>query len=231
LSAGASTPTPDPNGSALPILPEVRAEVVDPAETEGVQWLCGLLAAGRADLYGQDEADLALLPTLTRTWMLRGEQLQVPAPGTNAKCSVSCAVDLAQGALLWRTDERRCADQFCATLAAGAERSTAQGRLAIFLVDNARSHRVGKTGIVRRALTALAGQVVLVFQPAYSPELQPTERVWRQWRPNVTHNHQRDALEALQQDSDRWFSRMTTEPAAVLRAIASPACQPLKMAA
>lgn len=231
MSAGVSTPLPDPHGPALPILPAVRSEVVDPAEKEGVNWLGGLLAAGRADLYGQDEADLALLPTLTRTWMPCGEQLQVPAPGTNEKCSVSCAADLAQGTLLWRTDKRRCADQFCATLAAGAERSTAQGRLAIFLVDNARSHKVGKTGIVRRALTALAGRVVLVFQPAYSPELQPTERVWRQWRPNVTHNHQRDTLEALQQDSDRWFSRMATEPAAVLRAIASPACQPIKMAA
>jgi len=231
LSAGAATPAPDPNGAALPILPEVRSEVVDPAEKEAVDWLCGLLAAGRADLYGQDEADLALLPTLTRTWMPCGEQLQVPAPGTNAKCSVSCAADLAQGTLLWRTDERRCADQFCATLAAGAERSTAQGRLAIFLVDNARSHRVGKTGIVRRGLTALAGRVVLVFQPAYSPELQPAERVWRQWRPNVTHNHRRETLEALQQDSDGWFRRMATQPETVLRALASPACQPLKMAA
>ena len=87
MSAGAATPAPDPSGPALPILPEVRAEVINPAEPEAVQWLCGLLAAGRADLYGQDEADLALLPTLTRTWMPCGDQLQVRAPGTNEKCS------------------------------------------------------------------------------------------------------------------------------------------------
>lgn len=231
MSAGASTPAPDPNGPAVPILPLVRYEVVDPAEKEPVHWLCDLLAAGRADLYGQDEADLALLPTLTRTWMRRGEQLKVPAPGINEKRSVSCASDLADGTLLWRTDDRRCADQFCATLAAGAERSTARGRVAVFLVDNARSHRVGKTGIVRRGLNALAGRVVLVFQPAYSPDLQPGERVWRQWRPNVTHNHRRSTLDALQQDSDEWFQRMAAQPEAVLRALAIPACQPLKMAA
>jgi hypothetical protein len=230
VSAGAATPAPDTSGPAL-LLPAVRHEVVDPADKAAVRWRCDLLAAGRADLYAQDEADLALLPTLTRTWMLRGEQLQVPAPGTNAKRSVSCATDLAQGTPLWRTDARRCADQFCATLTAGAERSTGRGRLAVFLVDNARSHRVGRTGIVRRGMDALAGRVVLVFQPAYSPHLQPGEKVWRQWRPNVTHNHRRGTLDALEQDSDAWFSRMAAEPEALLRALALPGCQPLKMAA
>lgn len=231
MSAGATAPLPPPTGPTLPLLSAVRSEVVDPADQEGISWLCGLLAGGRADLYGQDEADLALLPTLTRTWMPRGGQRQVRAPGSNEKCSVSCATDVGDGGLLWRTDERRCADQFCRTLAAGADRSTARGRLAVFLVDNAQSHRIGKTGIVRRGLDALAGRVVLVFQPAYSPDLQPAERVWRQWRPNVTHNHQRDSLLALQQDSEAWMSRMAATPQAVLQALAMPASQFLKQAA
>lgn len=205
--------------------------MIDPADKAGISWLCDLLANGRADLYGQDEADLALLPTLTRTWMPRGEQLLVPAPGGNEKCSVSCATDVGDGGLLWRTDERRCADQFCGTLSAGAERSTARGRLAVFLVDNAKSHQVGKTGIVRRGLDALAGRVVLVFQPAYSPDLQPAERVWRQWRPNVTHNHRRATLPALQQDSDAWLRRMASTPRAVLQALAMAVPQLLKQAA
>jgi putative transposase len=212
-------------------LPSVRSEVVDPACRASVDWLCDLFRAGRADLYGQDEADLALLPTLTRTWMKRGEQLKVPAPGTNQKRSVSAAADLSDGGLLWRTDERRCADQFCATLEAGAERSTARGRLAVFLVDNAQSHRVGKTGIVRRGLSALAGRVVLVFLPAYSPDLQPAERVWRQWRPNVTHNHDRDNLDRLQKDSDDWFERMASQPETVRRMLGTPGRHPIKMAA
>lgn len=231
MSAGASAPSPPPSGPTPPELSTVRSEVIDPADKDEISWLCGLLASGCADLYGQDEADLALLPTLTRTWMPRGEQLQVEAPGNNEKCSVSCATDVAEGALLWRTDKRRCADQFCETLSAGADRSTARGRLAVFLVDNAKWHRVGKTGIVRRGLDALAGRVVLVFQPAYSPELQPAERVWRQWRPNVTHNHTRGTLADLQQDSDAWMARMAATPQAVLQALALPASQPLKLAA
>jgi DDE superfamily endonuclease len=196
--------------------------VVDPADAAAVAWLGALFAHGRADLYGQDEADLALLPTLTRTWMRRGQQLQFPAPGTNEQRSVAALTDLADGGLLWRTDDSRCAEQFCATLAAGAERSTARGRLAVFLVDNAPSHQVGKTGIVRRGWDARAGRVVLVFLPRYSPDLQPTERLWRQGRPNVTHNHTRATMTALQGDSDAWLARMAAPPGAVLQALALP---------
>lgn len=200
-------------------MPPVRQEVVDPADRGQVEWLCGLFANGQADLYPQDEAELALLPTLTRTWMKRHEQLKVKAPGTNKKRSVSAAVDLADGDVVWRTDDRRCADQFCATLHACVERSTSRGRLAVMLIDNAPGHQVGKTGIVRRALDEHAGRVVLVYLPTYSPHLQPAERFWPQWRANVTHNHRRDNLSDLEQDSDAWFRRMGAKPSAVLRAL------------
>ena len=102
----------------------------------------------------------------------------------------------------------------------------------MLLVDNAPSHQPGKTGILRRFLTALAGQVVLVFQPKYSPELQPTERLWLQWRPNVTHNHTRGELDDLIDDSDRWLERMAATPDAVLAALGLPsACSSVSMAA
>jgi hypothetical protein len=221
LGASASTPAPaTPRAAVAP--PPVRHEVVDPADAAARAWLCGLLAGGKADLYAQDEADLALLPTLTRSWMARGDQLRVRAPGTNEKRSVSAATDLAEGAVLWRTDQKRCADQFCATLAACAERSTARGRLAVLLVDNAPGHKVGKTGIVRTALDGLAGRVALAFLPKYSPHLQPAERLWRQWRPNVTHNHTRDRIADPVADSDDWLARIAADPTAVRRAIALP---------
>ena len=57
--SGAAAPAPPPSGLPIPLLPAVRSEQIDPADKEGISWLCGLLANGRADLYGQDEADLA----------------------------------------------------------------------------------------------------------------------------------------------------------------------------
>jgi hypothetical protein len=232
MSAAAETPPHIPSSLPPPALPPVRHEVVDPADKEAVAWLCDLLHSGRADLYGQDEADLALLPTLTRTWMQRGEQLKVPAPGTNAKCSVSATIDLAEGWLWWLTHDKRCAEQFGNTLCACAERSEKRGRLAVLLVDNAQSHQVGKTGIVRGWLDRLPGRVVLVFQPKYSPESQPTERLWRQWRPNVTHNHTRGTLAELVRDSDGWLARAAAAPVAVLQMLSLPlACSFINMAA
>jgi hypothetical protein len=210
----------------------VLHEVVDPAHQEAVAWLCELIRAGRADLYGQDEADLCLLPTLTRTWMLRGQQQRVRAPGTNQKRSVSAAVDLGDGGLIWLTARSRDVVQFCATAHLCVRRSSARGRLAVLLVDNAPSHRVGKTGWVRDLLHADAGRLVLVFQPKYSPELQPVERLWRQWRPNVTHNHARDAMEELVRDSNAWLKSLSGAPQAVLSAIGTPPdCSVLNMAA
>jgi DDE superfamily endonuclease len=232
MSAAAEAPPPMPSSLPPPALPPVEYEVVDPAHKEAVDWLCDLLLSGRADLYGQDEADLALLPTLTRTWMPRGKQRRVPAPGTNRKCSVSATVDLAEGWLFSFRHPRRCAVQFGATLCACVQRSTARGRLAVVLADNAPSHQVGKTGIMRRFLDALAGQVVLVFQPKYSPELQPVERLWRQWRPGVTHNHTRGDFEELEADSDRWLARAAADPEAVLQMLALPLARPfISMAA
>ena len=222
MSAAAETPSFVPTALPPPALSPVLHEVVDPANEEAVAWLCDLLATGRADLYAQDEADLSLLPTLTRTWMPRGEQLKVPAPGTNEKKSVSAAVDLGDGSLFWLTGPKRNVAQFCATLHPRVLRSSARGRLAVFLIDNAPSHRVGKSGWVRALLDADAGRVVLVFQPKYCPESQPVEQLWRQWRPNVTHNHTRSALDALKGDSDAWLSRMAADPAAVLSALGLP---------
>jgi transposase len=200
------------------VWPALEHEVVNPADPAAVAWVGELLTTGQADLYAQDEADLCLLPTLTRTWMLRGEQLKLRAPGSpNAKRSVSAATDLGEGVTLWRTDERRNSRQFALTLIASANRSNARSRVAVLLIDNAPSHRLGKTGCLRQVMNVLCGRVVLVYLPAYSPDLQPEERLWRQWRPNVTHNHRRATIEELIQDSDAWFERQAREPASILQ--------------
>jgi transposase len=58
--------------------------------------------------------------------------------------------------------------------------------------------------------------VVLVFLPTYSPDLQPAESLWRQWRPNVTHNHKRADIQDLVADSDDWLTRTAANPKGVL---------------
>jgi hypothetical protein len=40
------------------------------------------------------------------------------------------------------------------------------------------------------------GQLMLIAQPAYSPELNPEERIWKWMRRIVTHNHWFESLTA-----------------------------------
>jgi hypothetical protein len=47
----------------------------------------------------QDEAELSLFPTLTRMWMLRGQQRKIRAPGVRPPKRHECA------ATDWRTGE------------------------------------------------------------------------------------------------------------------------------
>ena len=85
---------------------------------------------------------------------------------------------------------------------------------------------------MRGWLDRLEGRIVLVFQPKYSPESQPAERLWRRVpfraaRPNVTHNHTRGTLAELVGDSDGWLTRAAAAPAAVLQMLALPLACPL----
>jgi hypothetical protein len=60
-----------------------------------------------ADLYPQDEVELALHPTLTRVWCRRGRRGQRlgPAPGRNAKRVGFGLVDWRDGWLDWAVDD------------------------------------------------------------------------------------------------------------------------------
>ena len=92
--------------AAAPAPPPCWDPVLDPARL-GTAWpedLPALLALlPRADLYLQDEVEVALHPTLTRVWCRRGRlgQRKVQAPGTNAKRSGFGLVDWRTGWFDW----------------------------------------------------------------------------------------------------------------------------------
>jgi hypothetical protein len=79
LLAAAASPVPPPIDDLLPD-PRLRDEVA-----EDLPWLLRLLP--RADVYLQDEVEIALHPTLTRIWSGKGRRRQrlVEAPGNNTK--------------------------------------------------------------------------------------------------------------------------------------------------
>jgi transposase len=214
LLAAAASPVPPPVADLMPD-PLLVDEV-----PEDLPWLLRVLP--RADLYLQDEVEIALHPTLTRVWCPKGRRGQrlVEAPGNNAKEYGFGLVDWRDGWFDWQRAPGRRAVPFCAQLRRAVERSQARGRIALVLLDNLGIHTPRGSLKLRELLDELRGQLVLVYTPAYDPEANRIEWLWRALRRAVTHTHTRETLPPLLEDADSWAR--TISPLDILRQIGSP---------
>jgi hypothetical protein len=217
LLAAAAAPVPPP---AVDLLPD--ATLADPDELwpEDLPRLLGLLA--RADLYLQDEVELALHPTLTRVWSRagRGGQHLVQAPGNNDKRYGFGLVDWRDGALDFALAEGRRAAPLVAQLRRAVERSRARGRAAMVILDNLGIHTPKGSRLLRGLLAEVGEELLLVSTPTYDPDANRIEWLWRALRRSVTHTHQRTTLTELLADAEHWARTIT--PDQVLSQIGSP---------
>ena len=95
------------------------------------------------------------------------------------------------------------------------------------LLDNLSIHTPRGSRLLRALLhetNADAERLVLVYTPAYDPEANRIEWLWRALRRAVTHCHARQALALLLADADAWATALA--PEAVLSHIGSPCVPP-----
>jgi len=215
LLAAAASPVPPPTADLIP-----DATLADDLWPEDLPRLLGLL--GHADLYLQDEVEVALHPTLTRVWSRAGRagQRRVQAPGTNFKQYGFGLVDWRDGDLDWALADGRRAAPFCDQLRRAVARSRSRGRIAMVILDNLGIHTPKGSRLLRGLLEELGEQLVLVYTPTYDPDANRIEWLWRALRRTVTHTHQRQTLTELLADADRWAHTIT--PTQVLSQIGSP---------
>jgi hypothetical protein len=175
------------------------------------------------DAYVQDEAEMSLFPTLTRMWMLRGQQRKIRAPGVHPPKRHECAAtDWRTGSIVRLRAEKRNAQAFCRLADKCVARSSRRKRRAALLVDGARFHTPKGSRLVAELLRRHGRHLRLRYLPGYSPECMPMEHLWNDWRDQVTHNHDRLKIAELEKDSDRYFHRCARHPEQVLRKIGSP---------
>jgi DDE superfamily endonuclease len=215
LLAAAASPVPPPAGDLVP--DPTLADELFPAD---LPRLLDLLE--HADLYLQDEVEVALHPTLTRVWSHAGRagQRRVQAPGNNAKQYGFGLVDWRDGYLDWQVADGRRAVPLCAQLRRAVARSRPRGRIAMVILDNLGIHTPKGSRLLRGLLEELGERLVLVYTPTYDPDANRIQWLWRALRRAVTHTHQRQRLEDLVADADRWARTIT--PAQVLSQIGSP---------
>ena len=214
LLAAAASPLPPPVDALVPA--PTLAELV-PADLPRL-----LARLPGADLYLQDEVEVALHPTLTRVWCRKGRRGQrlVEAPGTNAKRVGFGLVDWRDGWFDWALAEGRRAAPFCAQLRRALARSAARERIAVVVLDNLSIHTPQGSKLVRALLAEAGERLVLVYTPRYDPDANRIEWLWRALRRAVTHAHQRATLDPLLADADAWAA--TLPPDDALRQIGSP---------
>jgi hypothetical protein len=215
LLAGALAPAPPPLDGLVE--PNLLADL--PADMESLMTLLP-----QADLYLQDEIQIALHPTLTRVWCRKGRRGQrlVEAPGANDKVYGFGLADWRDGWFDGRLAPGRTAAVFCEQVRAAVARSQARGRVAIVVCDNASTHTAAGSKLVRAMVAEVADVLRLVYTPAYDPDANRLEWLWRPVRRAVTHNHQRREVATLRTDLEAVFCHLTAHPAEVLAHLGSP---------
>ncbi len=116
----------------------------------------------------------------------------------------------------------RTADVFCQQVRAAVARSQQRGRVAIVIADNLKTHTSAGSLLVRSMLTELKEHLRMVYTPAYDPDANRIEWLWRVSQRIVTHNHQRRTFDLLLADLETHFKTLARTPAEILRHIGSP---------
>ena len=131
-----------------------------------------------------DEATIRRHPTLTAQWCLVDEVPEVPTGDDHTKVHVYGAVAPLTGRTHYHIGPTLGKGEFAQFL----EHLLVYhpGKRLLVIHDRGEQH----TGAPVEAIVREAeGRLSLKAQPAYSPELNPQERIWKWLRRVVTHNH------------------------------------------
>ncbi len=155
--------------------------------------------------------------------MKRGEQRKIKAPGVRPpKRHEVAATDWRTGDIVRVRSEKRNAEAFCHMVEQCMVRSAKRKRRVIIVTDGARFHKPETSKRVAELLARYGRRLTLRYIPGYSPDCNPMEQLWNDWRDNVTHNHDRSQIGELEGDSDCYFERRARDPNSVLHTLSSP---------
>jgi transposase len=157
----------------------------------------------KAALFFADELEINLLPKVGYQWMPKGEQVEVPTPGTNKKRYLAGALDMRSGTIVHRVWWRKTQGLFLDLLAA-LDRAYAPPQFThlYVVVDTSKIHTAHA---VEQGLAAPPRFEVL-FLPTYCPKASPIERAFGDVHDKCTRNHRRKWLWALVRDVEQHLS-------------------------
>jgi transposase len=148
-----------------------------------------------------------LTPSLTRMWYPKGRQ---PEPAmwtkTRQKTHIFGVINVKDGRFHSMQADWINSKSFLVFLKR-LEKIYKRKRIVLIL-DNAKWHKSKKVWAYLRGRN-----IYLLFLPPYCPNLNPTEKVWKLYRKNVTHNYFHETLENLIRNSSRYLRSLNKDRA------------------
>jgi transposase len=159
-------------------------------------------------LFG-DEASFAQWGSLSYTWALRGQQPEVPTSGPRQAYKGFGLIDYFSGQVFDQSQPGRCnSESYAAFLLDVLSHSK---RHVIVLQDGARYHT---SQAMQQFFTAHADHLTIEQLPAYSPDFNPIEHLWKKVKKEATHLKHFPEFTDLQQEVDRtllYFAQTPSE--------------------
>lgn len=145
---------------------------------------------GSYEIYFEDECHFQRNTTIVRAWFLKGTTPEIKSPPVREKISIMGAMGMDNGQLITMKAEIFNAESF-RTFVNRIIKNARTERKILLVLDNARYHHAL---INREFLYSVKNKIVLMYLPAYSPELNPIESFWKKTRRGVTHNRYFESL-------------------------------------
>ena len=140
-----------------------------------------------------DEVSLDLEPPLRACWMKRGQQKVIPAlhPGTKQHLHFFGAYGWNNDTIDWQVADWKNSQTFIQFIEYLLVERYPTGRI-ILIMDNVSYH---KSAAVLAALSLFEHRVLVIWLPAYCPELNIIERYWRHLKDLACANKLHDSIQ------------------------------------
>jgi len=157
-------------------------------------------------LFG-DEASFAQWGSLSYTWALKGNQPEVPTSGKGKAYKVFGLIDYFSGRFFYKAHAGRFNSESYAAFLLDVLSQTTQP--VVVIQDGARYHT---SKAMQAFFETHADRLTIEQLPAYSPDFNPIEHLWKKVKKEATHLKHFPEFSDLQQEVDRALLHFAQTP-------------------
>jgi transposase len=157
-------------------------------------------------IVAHDECFIHRATSIIRSWFPKGITPEILSPATYEKIGINGTINMETGEVYSAITDIFNADSFL-DFVKNLISYIPRGKKFVMILDNARPHRAKKvTSYVEQNIYNLE----FLFLPPYSPNLNPSENLWKLLRKKAIHNVYFDSLETLQSKIEDTLNEFST---------------------